>query len=268
MSLSEEQPSDLYSLTLTKGSPQQWAGTKPTHEQKQVLPPQTQGGSLPAGHQTPGPACPESLGTLTSPIPSAPVHKQLDACPLAVPEVIATPLDGACASGGMASPTQGSTGSEGDLPEMKKQQQQQPHLTASQDGNLPSKGAGPDPAAHKGRPPREDGAAQEPKQKGEGSPAPGAPQASGSLGEKQSEPRTAKTGEKSRKQEEVKPDTQKSAEMGSASSSEPVVTIYFHAILSKDFNFDPNHHRVVIRGGKEFGKLAWKGEVCEMHCSR
>lgn len=179
--LSEEQPSDLCSLTLTKGSPQQWAGTEPTHEQKQVLPPQTQGGSLPAGHQTPGPARPESLGTLTSPIPSAPVHKQLDTCPLAVPEVIATPLDGACASGGMASPTQGSTGLEGDLPEMKKKQQQ-PHLAASQDGNLPSKGAGPDPAAHKGRPPREDGAAQEPKQKGEGSPVPGAPQASGSLG--------------------------------------------------------------------------------------
>lgn len=180
MSLSEEQPSDLCSLTLTKGSPQQWADTKPTHEQKQVLPPQTQGGPLPAGHQTPGPACPESLGTLTSPIPSAPVHKQMDTCPLAVPEVIATPLDGACASGGMASPTQGSTGLEGDL-QMKKQQQS--HLAASQDGSLPSKGAGPDPAAHKGRPPREDGAAQEPKQKREGSPAPGVPpQASGSLG--------------------------------------------------------------------------------------
>lgn len=54
----------------------------------------------------------------------------------------------------------------------------------------------------------------------------------------------------------------------SASSSESVVTIYFHAILSKDFSFDPKHHRVVIRGGKEFGKPEWKREVCEMHCSR
>uniref|UniRef100_A0A8C9DCK3 E3 ubiquitin-protein ligase RNF213 n=1 Tax=Panthera leo TaxID=9689 RepID=A0A8C9DCK3_PANLE len=43
------------------------------------------------------------------------------------------------------------------------------------------------------------------------------------------------------------------------------VTLYFHAIVSKHFGFDPDLHKVFIRGGEEFGKPKWTRNVCEMH---
>ena len=43
------------------------------------------------------------------------------------------------------------------------------------------------------------------------------------------------------------------------------VTLYFHAIVSKHFGFDPALHKVFIRGGEEFGKPKWTRNVCEMH---
>ncbi|XP_062071742.1 E3 ubiquitin-protein ligase RNF213 isoform X3 [Lepus europaeus] len=45
------------------------------------------------------------------------------------------------------------------------------------------------------------------------------------------------------------------------------VTVYFHAILSKDFSFDPSHHKVFVRGGEELGKTKWT-DVCEMNYTR
>lgn len=46
------------------------------------------------------------------------------------------------------------------------------------------------------------------------------------------------------------------------------VTVYFHAIISKDFNFDPGLHKVFVKGGEEFGKPKWSYNVCEMHCTK
>uniref|UniRef100_A0A2K6UDD8 E3 ubiquitin-protein ligase RNF213 n=1 Tax=Saimiri boliviensis boliviensis TaxID=39432 RepID=A0A2K6UDD8_SAIBB len=46
------------------------------------------------------------------------------------------------------------------------------------------------------------------------------------------------------------------------------VTVYFHAIISKDFSFNPDHHQVFIRGGKELGEPEWNKNVCELHCTR
>nr|XP_044602039.1 E3 ubiquitin-protein ligase RNF213 isoform X2 [Equus asinus] len=47
-------------------------------------------------------------------------------------------------------------------------------------------------------------------------------------------------------------------------SPEEGVTVYFHAIISKHFKFNPNHDRVFIRGGEEFGNPKWSRDVCEM----
>ncbi|XP_073901038.1 E3 ubiquitin-protein ligase RNF213 isoform X4 [Castor canadensis] len=47
-------------------------------------------------------------------------------------------------------------------------------------------------------------------------------------------------------------------------SPEEGVTVYFHAILSKHFDFNPDHHRVFVRGGEGLGKPAWKN-ACEMY---
>lgn len=44
--------------------------------------------------------------------------------------------------------------------------------------------------------------------------------------------------------------------------------VYFHAIISKHFGFNPDQHKVYVRGGKEFGKPAWSHNVCEMHYSK
>lgn len=41
------------------------------------------------------------------------------------------------------------------------------------------------------------------------------------------------------------------------------VTVYFHAIVSRDFAFNPDNHRVYVRGGQELGKKGWS-DACEM----
>ncbi|XP_067403324.1 E3 ubiquitin-protein ligase RNF213 isoform X3 [Emydura macquarii macquarii] len=45
------------------------------------------------------------------------------------------------------------------------------------------------------------------------------------------------------------------------------VTVYFHAILSKDFKLDPNQHKVFIRAQGISGYLDWKENVCELTCT-
>ncbi|KAM5272726.1 E3 ubiquitin-protein ligase RNF213 [Ctenodactylus gundi] len=42
------------------------------------------------------------------------------------------------------------------------------------------------------------------------------------------------------------------------------VVVYFHAILSKHFDFTPDRH-VVVRGGDALGAKSWTSNVCEMH---
>uniref|UniRef100_A0A8D0SA66 E3 ubiquitin-protein ligase RNF213 n=1 Tax=Sus scrofa TaxID=9823 RepID=A0A8D0SA66_PIG len=51
-------------------------------------------------------------------------------------------------------------------------------------------------------------------------------------------------------------------------SSEEGVTVCFHAIISKHFEFNPSQHQVFVRGGEEFGKPKWKRNVCEMYYTR
>ncbi|XP_017734795.1 PREDICTED: E3 ubiquitin-protein ligase RNF213 isoform X2 [Rhinopithecus bieti] len=46
------------------------------------------------------------------------------------------------------------------------------------------------------------------------------------------------------------------------------VTVYFHAIISNHFSFNPDHHKVFIRGGEELGEPKWSRNVCELHCTR
>uniref|UniRef100_A0A673VKG4 E3 ubiquitin-protein ligase RNF213 n=1 Tax=Suricata suricatta TaxID=37032 RepID=A0A673VKG4_SURSU len=46
------------------------------------------------------------------------------------------------------------------------------------------------------------------------------------------------------------------------------VTLYFHAIISKHFGFDPTAHKVVVRGGEELGKPKWSRNICEMHLTQ
>nr|CAI9700547.1 unnamed protein product [Rangifer tarandus platyrhynchus] len=51
-------------------------------------------------------------------------------------------------------------------------------------------------------------------------------------------------------------------------SSTEGIMVYFHAIISKHFGFNPDQHKVYVRGGKEFGKPSWSHNVCEMHYSK
>uniref|UniRef100_A0A4W2CP03 Ring finger protein 213 n=1 Tax=Bos indicus x Bos taurus TaxID=30522 RepID=A0A4W2CP03_BOBOX len=51
-------------------------------------------------------------------------------------------------------------------------------------------------------------------------------------------------------------------------SSMEGIMVYFHAIISKHFEFNPHQHKVFVRGGKEFGEPAWSHNVCEMHYSK
>uniref|UniRef100_A0A8C3WRW7 E3 ubiquitin-protein ligase RNF213 n=1 Tax=Catagonus wagneri TaxID=51154 RepID=A0A8C3WRW7_9CETA len=54
----------------------------------------------------------------------------------------------------------------------------------------------------------------------------------------------------------------------SPSSSVEGITVYFHAIISKHFEFDPSQHQVFVRGGEEFGKPRWHRNVCEMYFTK
>ncbi|XP_006105644.1 E3 ubiquitin-protein ligase RNF213 [Myotis lucifugus] len=46
------------------------------------------------------------------------------------------------------------------------------------------------------------------------------------------------------------------------------VRVFFHAILSKDFGFDPDQHQIFVRGGEELGKPEWNVNVCELHVTK
>ncbi|KAI5277308.1 hypothetical protein MUG91_G144n75 [Manis pentadactyla] len=46
------------------------------------------------------------------------------------------------------------------------------------------------------------------------------------------------------------------------------ITVFFHAIISKHFEFNPSSHQVFVRGGEEFGKPEWDLNVCEMYCTK
>uniref|UniRef100_A0A8C4L8F9 E3 ubiquitin-protein ligase RNF213 n=1 Tax=Equus asinus asinus TaxID=83772 RepID=A0A8C4L8F9_EQUAS len=112
----------------------------------------------------------------------------------------------------------------GALPEGKGHHTPDP----SKDGGLPQEGAGPTTSAGEGRPGKED-AAQEPQPAGQQAAAP-------TSGVRSRDPLSPEEG----------------------------VTVYFHAIISKHFKFNPNHDRVFIRGGEEFGNPKWSRDVCEM----
>ncbi|KFQ16653.1 E3 ubiquitin-protein ligase RNF213, partial [Leptosomus discolor] len=44
------------------------------------------------------------------------------------------------------------------------------------------------------------------------------------------------------------------------------VTVYFHAILSKDFKLDPDTHKVFVRAGGIASYASWEDNVCELNC--
>ncbi|KFV01277.1 E3 ubiquitin-protein ligase RNF213, partial [Tauraco erythrolophus] len=46
------------------------------------------------------------------------------------------------------------------------------------------------------------------------------------------------------------------------------VTVYFHAILSKDFKLNPETHKVFIRAEGVSPYANWRDNVCELHCTR
>uniref|UniRef100_A0A8C0H5B1 RING-type E3 ubiquitin transferase n=1 Tax=Chelonoidis abingdonii TaxID=106734 RepID=A0A8C0H5B1_CHEAB len=46
------------------------------------------------------------------------------------------------------------------------------------------------------------------------------------------------------------------------------VTVYFHAILSKDFKLDPNQHKVFIRAQGISEYWNWKDNICELTCTK
>ncbi|XP_064378919.1 E3 ubiquitin-protein ligase RNF213 isoform X2 [Dromaius novaehollandiae] len=46
------------------------------------------------------------------------------------------------------------------------------------------------------------------------------------------------------------------------------VTVYFHAILSKDFKLNPEIHKVFIRAGGISGYEDWKDNICELNCTK
>ncbi|XP_061232976.1 E3 ubiquitin-protein ligase RNF213 isoform X3 [Neopsephotus bourkii] len=46
------------------------------------------------------------------------------------------------------------------------------------------------------------------------------------------------------------------------------VTVYFHAILSKDFKLDPDTHKVFIRAEGISPYADWSDNICELHCTK
>ncbi|XP_067319963.1 E3 ubiquitin-protein ligase RNF213 isoform X2 [Anolis sagrei] len=46
------------------------------------------------------------------------------------------------------------------------------------------------------------------------------------------------------------------------------ITVYFHAILSKDFKLDPEKHKIFIRAEGIAGFQKWKDNICELNCAK
>ncbi|XP_056372927.1 E3 ubiquitin-protein ligase RNF213 isoform X2 [Hyla sarda] len=49
---------------------------------------------------------------------------------------------------------------------------------------------------------------------------------------------------------------------------ENYITVYFHVIMSKDFDLKVNEDKVIVKAGNMKGYLPWKGAVCEMHFTK
>ncbi|XP_025026630.1 E3 ubiquitin-protein ligase RNF213, partial [Python bivittatus] len=46
------------------------------------------------------------------------------------------------------------------------------------------------------------------------------------------------------------------------------ITVYFHAVLSKDFKINPDKHKIFIRAEGISGYADWKDNVCELSCTK
>lgn len=46
------------------------------------------------------------------------------------------------------------------------------------------------------------------------------------------------------------------------------VTVYFHAVLSKDFKLNPETHKVFIKAQGVPGYIDWNDNVCELNCTK
>ncbi|KAM6344814.1 E3 ubiquitin-protein ligase RNF213 isoform 2-T4 [Alca torda] len=55
---------------------------------------------------------------------------------------------------------------------------------------------------------------------------------------------------------------------GSSVSRSDGITVYFHAILSKDFKLNPETHKVFIRGEGISPFANWKDNICELSCTK
>uniref|UniRef100_A0A7M4G2W3 RING-type E3 ubiquitin transferase n=1 Tax=Crocodylus porosus TaxID=8502 RepID=A0A7M4G2W3_CROPO len=51
-------------------------------------------------------------------------------------------------------------------------------------------------------------------------------------------------------------------------SPEEGITVYFHAIISKDFKLNPEQHKVFIRGEGISGYEKWSDNICELHYAK
>ncbi|KFV55841.1 E3 ubiquitin-protein ligase RNF213, partial [Tyto alba] len=71
----------------------------------------------------------------------------------------------------------------------------------------------------------------------------------------------ATNGHKEKKQQK----NQKPVDKGKESDG---VTVYFHAILSKDFKLNPNTHKVFIRAEGIYPYANWKDNICELTCTK
>lgn len=54
----------------------------------------------------------------------------------------------------------------------------------------------------------------------------------------------------------------------SSVSRDEGITVYFHAILSKDFKLNPSIHKVFIRAQDIPPYADWKDNICELNCTR
>ncbi|XP_029401804.1 E3 ubiquitin-protein ligase RNF213 isoform X4 [Mus pahari] len=63
--------------------------------------------------------------------------------------------------------------------------------------------------------------------------------------------------------------TQQAAALEPTSAFNPGdrVTVYFHAIVSRHFGFNPEEHKVYVRGGNGLGQKGWT-DACEMYCTQ
>ncbi|KAF6297909.1 hypothetical protein mRhiFer1_000154 [Rhinolophus ferrumequinum] len=106
--------------------------------------------------------------------------------------------------------------------------------------------------------------------------------------ENETKDKTAVTGEKSKPKDPKKPEGSNRSDVAAVKNQKdqrnqkadahevkesPLspgegITVYFHAVISKDFKFDPEHDKMFVRGGRALGEPEWKHNVCELHCTK